>query len=218
MAKKKNITKNDIISWFMKYVLEHNEQPKSVFSFAKQNNFEEAVFYQFYGSFEAVEAGIFKAFFDNTHAVLEKSEDYASFDSRNKLLSFYYTFFENLTANRSYVVYALNGHKNQLKSMKALNELKKIFSEYIEGLEIQTIDFNEERLEKIQARGIKESAWFQLLVTLKFWLDDTSASFEKTDIFIEKSVKASFDLIDTTPFKSIIDFGKFIFKERIHMN
>lgn len=218
MAKKKNITKNDIISWYMEYVLEHNEQPKSVFSFAKQNNFEEAVFYQFYGSFEAVEAGIFKAFFDNTHAVLEKSEDYASFDSRNKLLSFYYTFFENLTANRSYVIYALNGHKNQLKSMKALNELKKVFSEYIEGLEIQTIDFNEERLEKIQARGIKESAWFQLLVTLKFWLDDTSASFEKTDIFIEKSVKASFDLIDTTPIKSIIDFGKFIFKEKIHMN
>lgn len=218
MAKKKNITKNDIISWYMEYVLEHNEQPKSVFSFAKHNNFEEALFYQFYGSFDAVEAGIFKAFFDNTHAVLEKSEDYASFDSRNKLLSFYYTFFENLTANRSYVVYALNGHKNSLKSMKALQELKKVFSEYIEGLDIQTLDLQEERLEKIQARGIKESAWFQLLVTMKFWLDDTSPSFEKTDIFIEKSVKASFDLIDTTPIKSIIDFGKFIFKEKLHMN
>ena len=69
MAKKKNITKNDIISWFMEYVLEHNEQPKSVFSFAKHNNFEEALFYQHFGSFEAVEAGIFKAFFDNRVAL-----------------------------------------------------------------------------------------------------------------------------------------------------
>jgi hypothetical protein len=56
------------------------------------------------------------------------------------------------------------------------------------------------------------------LVTLKFWLDDTSASFEKTDIFIEKSIKVSFDVIDTTPLKSIIDFGKFLFKEKMQMN
>jgi hypothetical protein len=202
----------------MEYVLEHNEQPKSVFSFAKHNNFEEALFYQHFGSFEAVEAGVFKAFFENTHIVLEKSEDYQSFDARNRLLTFYYTFFENLTANRSYVVYALEGGKNQMKSIKALRELKKVFSEYIEDLGIETLDLKQDRLEKIQERGIKESAWFQLLVTMKFWLDDESPSFEKTDIFIEKSVKASFDLIDTTPLKSIIDFGKFIFKEKIHMN
>jgi hypothetical protein len=217
MAKKKNITKNDIISWYMEYVLEHNEEPKSVFSFAKKHNFDESLFYQHFGSFEAVETGIFKAFFDNTHAVLEKSEEYQSFNARNKLLTFYYTFFENLTANRSYVVYALDHQKNQLKSMKALKELKKSFSEYIEHLDIETLDLKEERLQKIQQRGLKESAWFQLLVTMKFWLDDSSPSFEKTDIFIEKSVKASFDLIDTTPIKSIIDFGKFLFKEKIQM-
>ena len=215
MAKKKNITENDIISWYMEYVLDHNKQPSSVYSFAKECNFEEAAFYKYFGSFEAVEKGIFNAFFNNTLILLEKSEDYDSFDARNKLLSFYYTFFENLTANRSYVVYALEGIKNQLKSLQALTELKKSFSGYIESLNIETLDLKEERLEKLQNRGLKESAWFQLLVTMKFWMDDTSTSFEKTDIFIEKSVKASFDLIDTTPLKSIIDFGKFLFKEKM---
>lgn len=218
MAKKKKITQNDITSWYMDYVLNHNKKPSSVYSFAKENNFEENLFYNYYGSFEAIEKGVFKAFFDNTCTLLEKSDEYTDFDSRNKLLSFYYTFFENLTANRSYVVYALSGNKNHLKSLAALTELKKSFSEYIEKLNIQTIDFKEERLEKLQLRSLKETAWFQLLVTIKFWLEDTSASFEKTDIFIEKSVKASFDLIDTTPLKSIIDFGKFLFKEKIHNN
>tara|TARA_R110000787_G_scaffold166642_9_gene279677 strand:- start:4720 stop:5376 length:657 start_codon:yes stop_codon:yes gene_type:complete len=218
MAKKKNITENDIISWYMEYVLDHNKQPSSVYSFAKDNNFEEALFYQFFGTFDAVEKGIFKAFFDNTMIPLAKSEDYESFDARNKLLSFYYTFFENLTANRSYVTYALEGNKNQLKSLQALTELKKSFSGYIESLNIETLDLKEERLEKIQNRGIKETAWLQLLVTMKFWMDDTSASFDKTDIFIEKSIKASFDLIDTTPLKSIIDLGKFLFKEKMKTN
>ena len=55
MAKKKTITSNDIISFYMDYVLEHNENPKSVYAFAKANNFEEAKYYEHFGSFEAVE-------------------------------------------------------------------------------------------------------------------------------------------------------------------
>jgi AcrR family transcriptional regulator len=215
MAKKKNITRNDIISMYMEYVLEHDKSPTSVFSFAKANNFEEALFYKFFGSFEAVESGIFKAFFDNTLAPLEESEDYDTFDARNKLLSFYFTFFENLTANRSYVMHALKGSKKNLKSLHVLGELRKSFTHYIDSLEIETIDLKEERLEKIKKRSIKESAWVQLLLTIAFWMEDNSPSFEKTDIFIEKSVKASFDLIDTTPLKSIIDLGKFLFKEKM---
>ncbi|WP_452220903.1 TetR family transcriptional regulator C-terminal domain-containing protein [Lacinutrix salivirga] len=218
MAKKKNITTNNIISFYMGYVLEHNEQPKSVYAFAKHNNFDEAKFYEHFGSFDAVEKGIFKAFFNNTHNALEASEDYAHFEPRNKLLSFYFTFFENLTANRSYVVYALHKHKNSLKNYAALSELKASFTTYIQELGIELIDAKQEQLEKIQNKGLKETAWLQLLLTMKFWMDDTSASFEKTDIFIEKSVNTSFDVLNVAPLKSIIDFGKFIFKEKIQMN
>jgi len=218
MAKKKSVTQTDIIAYYMDYVLMHDHKPKSVYAFAKDNNFDEAKFYEFFGSFEALEQSIFKVFFDNTHKALKQSEDYQNFDARNKLLSFYYTFFENLTANRSYVVHALGNHKNTMKSLKTLAHLKSSFTAYVENLGIKTIDLKEERLDKIQNRSLKESAWFQLLVTLKFWLEDTSPSFEKTDIFIEKSVRASFDLIDVTPLKSIIDFGKFLYKEKVHSN
>ncbi len=200
----------------MDYVLTHNEKPKSVYAFTKANNIEENNFYVFFGSFDALEQSVFKLFFENTQATLEKSEDYQSFDARHKLLSFYYTFFENLTANRSYVVHALDSHKDSMKSLKLLSHLKKSFSSYIEHLGINLIDVQQDQLEKIQNRGLKESAWFQLLVTMKYWLDDTSPSFEKTDLFIEKSVQASFDFIDVTPLKSIVDFGKFLYKESIH--
>ena len=56
-----------------------------------------------------------------------------------------------------------------------------------------------------------------MLVTLKFWLDDDSADFEKTDLFIEKSIAATFELANTKPLKSVVDFGKFLFKEKISM-
>jgi translation initiation factor IF-3 len=52
-----------------------------------------------------------------------------------------------------------------------------------------------------------------LLVLMKFWMEDKSTGFEKTDIFIEKAVKATFDLIENTPVQSLIDLGKFLYKE-----
>ena len=217
MARKKNITKDNLISWYMEFVLENNHDPKSVFSFAKENNFEEADFYKFYSSFKAIEQSIFSEFFNNTIKVLAKSEDYPDYDARNKLLSFYFTFFEILTANRSYVVYALK-EKGNLKNIKLLIHLGQDFKTFISNIGIERIDLKQERLEKIQDKTIQESSWINLLLTMKFWLDDTSTSFEKTDVFIEKSINARFDLMDIKPLKSIIDFGKFILKEKVNFN
>ena len=216
MAKKKTVSENQIISYYMDYVLEHNEDPKSVYAFAKSNNFEESKFYSHFGSFDAIEKQVFKAFFENTISVLDKNEEYKTFEARNKLLSFYFTFFENLTANRSYVVHALQENKNSMKGLSVLTEIKKSFVSYIDTLEINKLDLKEGRLDKFQARALRESAWIQLLLTMKFWMDDTSASFEKTDILIEKSVNTSFDIINVVPIKSVIDLGKFIFKEKIY--
>ena len=104
-----------------------------------------------------------------------------------------------------------------MKGLAVLSELKKGFTAYIDSLDIETLDIKEERIDKLQRRAMQESAWIQLLLTMKFWMDDTSASFEKTDIFIEKSVNTSFDIFNIAPLKSVIDLGKFLFKEKMQM-
>ena len=218
MAKKKTITKENIYSMYMDYVLSNGEPPKNVYIFSKENHFEESLFYQHFGSFEAVEKSIFAAFFDNTMAVLEGNVDYIGFDNRNKLLSFYFTFFENLNANRSYILSVLAKHKDQLKSMALFSGLGRKFKAYIRSLGIHPIPVEDHNLEKIQEKTIEESAWVQLLITIKFWANDSSPSFEKTDIFIEKAVNTSFDLIDNTPLKSVIDLGRFLVREKFNMS
>ena len=215
MAKKKNINKDFIISKYMDYVLTYNEDPKSVYLFTKENDFDEQTFYTYFTSFDSIQSSIFEAFHQNTISLLEKSEDYSTYNAQNKLLSYYYTLFEILTANRSYVVHVLKGKKEALKKIKALKSFKEHFKVFIKSLEIPTLDFKQERIEKIQNRAIEESAWMQFIFTLKFWLEDTSTSFEKTDVFIEKSVNTSFDLMNIEPVKSVIDLGKFLYKEAV---
>jgi len=218
MASKSKPTSNSIIKSYMGYVLEHNSQPPSVYLFAKENKIKEIEFYEYFVSFDSLEQSIFKAFFDNAFDVLEKSTEYKTYDTRNKLLSFYYTFFEILTMKISYVIYALKHKHNDFKKLKTLVKLKKRFVLYIQHLDISLVSLNQGSLEEIQNKSLQESAWLQLLFTMKFWLEDTSKSFEKTDIFIEKAVNASFDLIDIKPLKGILDFGKFLFKEKMQMS
>jgi hypothetical protein len=165
---------------------------------------------------EGLEKEIFKMFFTNTVDLLHKNEEYQQYDMKNKMLSFYFTFFEVLTANRSYVVEVLKIDRNPLKNLTQLSSLRESFKEYVS--EILTDDYRIEvgKLQKFQEKTIQESAWIQLLLTIKFWKEDDSAAFEKTDIFIEKSVNASFELMNVAPMNHLIDLGKFLFKEKVY--
>jgi len=215
-TKKQTITKDDIVSKYMDEVLENGRKPKSVYHFAKENDFTEAEFYAFFGTLEGLEKEIFRLFLVNTIDLLHKNADYQEYDMKNKMLSFYFTFFEIFTANRSYVLQVLKIDKNPIRNLVQLTSLREGFKEYVS--EILTDDYilEQEKFQKFQEKAIQESAWLQLMMTIKFWMDDESAAFEKTDIFIEKSVNASFELMNVAPMNHLLDFGKFLFKEKIY--
>jgi len=199
------------------YVLTHQKQPSSVYIFCKEIGEEEQEFYKYFASFSALEENVFSTLFEETLTMLQNSEGYHEYDNKTKLLSFYFTFFELLTANRSLITYLLKAEKHDLKQLSKLKELRKLFQAFIQSMDLNVVDIPKEKIQKIQGKAIDELAWGQFLLTLKFWMEDTSPSFEKTDLFIEKSVHASFDLMDLTPLKNIIDFGKFLWKEKMKM-
>lgn len=215
-AQKKILSKEDIVSTYMNQVLEKGEKPKSVYHFAKENDFTEAEFYTFFGTLEGLEKEIFRLFFTNTVDLLHKNTDYQEYDMKNKMLSFYFTFFEVLMANRSYVLQSLKLDRNPLKNLAQLTLLRNSFKEYVSEILTDDYRIEQEKLQKFQEKGIQETAWLQLMMTIKFWMDDASPAFEKTDIFIEKSVNASFELMNVAPINHLIDLGKFLFKEKIY--
>lgn len=219
MATKKNaITKDSIVSMYMNYRLDHSEKPKSVYQFAKDNAFEESLFYTFFGTLESVEKEVYKTFIQKTIELIQKDPAYADYDMKSKMLSFYFTFFEMMTANRSYVLLSLKEHKNQLKNLALLSTIRDDFKNYVLDIVTEDIRTQYERFQNIQEKAIQESSWLQFLLILKFWIDDESAAFEKTDIFIEKSVKAVYEVFDIAPLESVIDLGKFLFKEKTKKN
>ncbi|WP_452231056.1 TetR family transcriptional regulator C-terminal domain-containing protein [Lacinutrix sp. MEBiC02404] len=215
MAKKKKISASEMITMYMDYVVEHHSKPESVTSFAEVHHFDDEVFYTLFTSFKDLEKDIYVLLFENSLAILKQTPEYITFTKKDKLLSLYYTFFENLSLNQEFIKINLKGFENQLKALATFSRLKRSFKAFVEDLNLETISLNVDTIENIQKKTIKESFWIQFLFTMKFWLDDTSEDFEKTDIFIEKSLNTSFELLNTKSLNNIIDLAKFLYKEKV---
>lgn len=208
--KKKALSKEVILEWYETDVLE-GKVPSNVYLFAKTHGIKEDEFYKYFNSLEGIENHFFEWLFEKTIETIEKSKPYPHYSAKEKLLSFYYTFFGNLTNNRSFVLYLLKPAR--LENLRKLRGLRKKFLQYINELDFEKIDLKHEKLNKVKDHAVKQAAWMQLLTVMRFWYRDESHDFEKTDIFIEKLLTAGFDLINIKPIKSVTDLGKFIFKE-----
>jgi hypothetical protein len=209
------MTSDKITEMFMHYCLENSKRPESVYLFSKHIGISEKDFYNHFASLDSLEKSVFVSFHKLTTRLILQSDEMALAGFKENLLTYYYTYFEILTANRSYVVFALKSDKNRLNGVLKLKEFRTQFKQYISEESQGYLKVKSERIRKVQQDALEEGAWIQFLVTLKFWLDDESLGFEKTDLFIEKSIRATFDLIDTTPLESVIDFGKFLIKEKL---
>jgi hypothetical protein len=216
--KNTDASQQKILELYSNYVLRNNKKPLNVFTFCEDHEISETDFYFYYANFEKLESDYLRFFMEETLRLIAEEENYHQQNAKHKMLSFYYTFFEQLTMNRSLVIYLLESDKNNLQSVKKLLPLKRDFQLFIRSLDIsepmmENTTESMAKIERLKNKGIEELYWGHFMATLKFWLDDTSSNFEKTDIFVEKSVDTSFEFLEVKPLKKLVDLGKFLFKE-----
>lgn len=213
-AERKLVDDDQIVSLYVKSVLEHNHPPQNIYLFCKQNNIEESQFYSFFGSLENIRQSVWVKFLENAKSAIHNDPAYATYSNKNKLLALYFTLFEILTLNRSYILYSLKDNNEGLKNLLDLKILRRHFKDFVTTLmQSENTIVKNDKTRKITDPVVSEGAWLQFLFVLKFWIDDNSRGFEKTDIVIEKSVNTVVDLLDTKPLENLIDLGKFLWKE-----
>ena len=213
-TKKEIIDDSKIISIYMNDVLLNNMEPKNIYVFCNNHNIDESDFYSFFGSFEALKQEIWVKFFENVVTNIEKDASYATYSDKDKLLSLYFALFELLTLNRSYVLFGLKENKQGLKNLRDLKHFRNRFKDFITDIIEEGSTASSDKFLKVTKPVFSEGAWIQFLFLLKFWIDDTSKGFEKTDILIEKSVNTVVGLLDTKQLENLFDLGKFLWKEK----
>ena len=73
MAKKKKITRDDIFTIYMDYVIKNEEKPSDISDFCKETKINEVDFLAHFTSLKKVEKAIYKELFLNSIDVLRES-------------------------------------------------------------------------------------------------------------------------------------------------
>ena len=206
--KSENI-KEIILAEFIDSTLSNDRKPESIYKLCKKLKIDDSEFYNHFGSIESVDLYFWEFILSQTMKIIEPDLE-ATDNPHHRLLTFYFTLFENLKLNRSYILFNTSSANNRLQvDMKLrktfspkLYEMARLFKNPLSAI-------SEEFSERIS----KEGLWLQFISLFHFWLKDNSKGFEKTDAFIEKSVRLGEDLTENLPLEGVFDFGKFVFKE-----
>ncbi|MEO5499823.1 MAG: TetR family transcriptional regulator C-terminal domain-containing protein [Ginsengibacter sp.] len=195
---------------YVDYVLTENEDPKSVFDFAKRLKITEAEFYKYFSSFAAIKKTIWKDLIVQAINEIKFQPTWVGYNSREKILSFFYAYIELLKSQRSFVIYCLNNKKTKISTPSFLLDTKEIFLNFSEEVINEGLASGELADRKYFSQKYKDGLWLQLAFILNFWIEDDSDGFEKTDEAIERGVQLSFDLFQRSPLDQIFEYGKFL--------
>jgi len=205
-----------IIDHYCEYVLKYNKRPSSVYLFCEDLKLDESIFYDHFSSFDQLDSEILLRMVENAIALTVKDNEGSEteIDAKHQLLTFYLTLTEVYKSNRSLVFFLLPQGKIDLASLKLLQSTRKRFFEFINTLDVSLSFMSFLPDASVQEKTIQSAGWLQFISILKYWLQDNSLGFEKTDIFIEKSLKLSFELSESNVLNSIVDLGKFMMNKK----
>lgn len=208
----KKTTQERIKEAYLDHVLTQNAKPVSVYAFMKKLRLSEKVFYTHFTSFDDLEATLWDELFRETRSAVTGSAEFASFNAREKTLSLFYGFTESMKPSRSFIQYSIRQSPAFPGEPRVLRKVRRSFQEFCEQVIAQGLESGELSRRKHLDHRYKDALWLQFVFIIRFWTNDTSADFEKTDEAIEKGVQLTFDLMGHSPLDNLVEYGKFLFR------
>lgn len=203
-------TAEQITNGYIDYVLTHGEKPKSIYSFVKTLNITEAEFYDVFASFEGIEKASWAELVVETIDAIKQQEVWPEYSSRDRMLSFFYSFTELLKRQRSFIVYTFKHHQSSFATPEAVSSVREIFERFAEDIINDGLESGELANRTFFSSRYKDALWAQFVFITRFWVNDDSQGFEKTDEAIEKGVNVTFDLFERSPIDNLVEYGKFL--------
>lgn len=197
---------------YIEHVLNHGEQPKTVFLFARENGITEEEFYSHFGSFQSIDIRIWKGLMATAITEVRSQEVWPEYTSREKALSLFYGFMELLKSKRSFISFSLQNAKSKIGLSNLFEGMKQEFEIFSAGIIQEGLESGELTDRPFFAGKYKDALWMQLGLVINFWLKDTSAGFDKTDEAIEKGVNVTYNLFQRSPIDELFEYGKFLAK------
>lgn len=198
-----------IISAYIEQFLEHGAPPQSIHRFCRDLEIQERDFFTHFASFEVVEKAFWEGMINDVIHRVESSEEFASFNAHQRLLTFFFAFNEKSLEVRTMMLSRFRdlGIWCRPVWLKGFEDSYKHFVK-------RMLDYGRETGE-VAGRGRVSEVYpegFYLIFrsVIDFNMKDDSEGFERTDAYIEKSVKLAMDVVRTQALDSAVDLIRFL--------
>ncbi|MCU0430652.1 MAG: TetR family transcriptional regulator C-terminal domain-containing protein [Cytophagaceae bacterium] len=205
--------KSTIKKTYIRCWQEKNQRP-SLYQLCLELQLEEASFYQYYTTLDAIDKDIWLGVFESTLQQLQQDATYQQYGAREKLLAFYFLWVQKLREHRSFFLLQRDSISWKNIGKNTLDKFHQAFTDYARTLIKQAEEGNEIKARKYLSDQYPNGFWLQALFVLNYWLKDESENFELTDAAIEKAVNLSFQLLGETMLDGLLDFGKFLITKK----
>jgi hypothetical protein len=199
---------------YINYINIKNRRPITEYGFLKDTNIDEQAFKSHFSSLLAVEQAIWADWFKDTLEVLYTDAVFEEYSIREKILALNYTFVEKIKAQQTFVQVTLQPMSMFRVDNATLEDVKLSFNDFVGGLVQMGIHVGEIVERPFLTDHYRKFLWLQFALVIRFWSNDSSENYEKTDAFIEKSVNFAFDLLARNVADAAFDFIKFLWQNR----
>jgi AcrR family transcriptional regulator len=201
-------TRSELIAAWSRMARKTGVPPTSIPRFCSRLEIEEGDFFRLFPSMQAVERAFWREQLERVIQSVKDGEEYGSFNARQRFLTVVFAFLEDSLSYRSLLLMRFQGVSTcRARELARFDEtIREFVSELLEqGRETGEIA-ERGQLSRVYPEG------FVLLFhrIIHFHLQDESEGYERTDAFVEKSVKLAFDLIRTQAIDSAIDLARFL--------
>ena len=179
---------------------------------AEKAGVSEADFYQHFPSVEAIGSRVWLDLGKEVAQILQESEAYRSYPARQKVLSYFFTFFDVALKHRTFVSKTWC-QEAVTKAYK--DEFKLLMSELVrEGID------NDDIKDRLTLSSQYPKVLWELHQKLVgFWLKDHSEGFTDTEKAVESYSRLPLELMGPNLFDTVLDTFKFELERRnIRMN
>ncbi|MCS6789578.1 MAG: TetR family transcriptional regulator C-terminal domain-containing protein [Bacteroidia bacterium] len=172
---------------YKQLVVEDKIAKMNVYSFCKALDISEADFYKHFASLDAIGRKIWSSYADEVISALKSSETYNSYTAREKILAYFFTFFENVVKDRTFI-------RKTYTQFTLLRSYQRKFRTHIAEVIQEGVIADE-----IQSRHLEnlylDVLWGIHWGLIQFWLNDESPNFEDTEKAIETYMRVPLELM-----------------------
>ena len=179
----KKIDEAEIISRYMEYLPAHDKDELTSLDFCTECSLTEEEFNGYFESIRDLEKTIWHKVLTAAISTIKSDGQFQEFSDKDKMLSLYYTFFENLTLNQDYFLQNLNYRNSVFDKFRLFQLIKRTQNEFVKDIFASTDNpigqIKVLPMEKIRLNGLQEGFWALTLFLIDFWKKDSSENLEK---------------------------------------